>query len=177
MGTPSAFQISGLPQVGPWNLITSSTASGSTVSFTAASITSYNQIWFTFSALATATTADYFTFAASTNGGSTYAVTFYYYFANAVPVSSVATGATVQIASGLSGAAISTTGSVYIVNPNITSIKSFNSFSYNASSTTASQISNGCTASVAQLNAFQFGLGSGSFSGGTINMYGQQEYL
>ena len=173
---PSAFTTgSGSGFLGNWHLITSTALSAvSSVSFTSASIVNYNKIWFTFSSVV-GVASNTVNLGVSNNGGSSYSsVNLYITFSN-----NSSTGANIGAPAELfyqTIVAATFTGCVSIDNPNVTDIKlllgSYDTYIHTGVSIYTALT--GYTDSTAQINAFQFSMvGGGSFSTGTINMYGQ----
>jgi len=159
-----------------WNLITSTSISGnpSTISFTSASITNYNNLIFTFSNVTASATNIGIFLGCSTNGGSTYAVSSSIYTVSAGSAISGFSyiGAPVQLIYNSPSFSPTINGWVQISNSNVTDVRSLAGGCSIFSGTGAVWTITGYVSSSAQLNALQFSLSSGTFVSGTIKLYG-----
>lgn len=177
---PTAFTTgSGSGIIGPWNLITSTTVSGtpSSVSFTTASIVNYNSLWITFNALNVTAAACNLYIGFSTNGGSSYVVSCY---GNVFNSSLAGPTDPVELLGGPTGAGGPWfyNGYIYLSNPNLTNFKPF-SFWCVGTGPVSGNTGNGgggvSASAIVQINALQLSCSGngGTFTSGTVNLYGQ----
>lgn len=159
-----------LTTLNQWTQITQTVLSStaSPVTFSSASITNYAELMFTFSAVTPSSTVA-MKIAFSTNGGSSYAVTgAFYFFFSTTPSQTWTATSPFQFTGGFSAY----DGFLRFSNSNLTGQRDVHFFTSSAGSSSGS-CGMGILDSSVQINAIQISIASGSFTSGTITLYGK----